>query len=406
MQIVHAIFNPGEGEKAVTFLSTLGIEEGDLKLIKSESGDLLIIKLLYGDTNEILDNLRNKFNFRINSGRSLIIFSPDSVFPRDQKKLETNSFRAARDSLISYAQDKSSLTMNYIILVILSSVITSLGLILNNVAVIVGGMVIAPVLGPILAITIGIVLGEKKLIKKGVAAEIIAILFAVLVGLLFGLIMPNVEVNESLRIRMFPTLADLFIATAAGAAGAFALVKGQLESGLVGVMVAASLLPVMSTIGIGISLGNPTMIFNPILLLVGNYLSLLLANIVVFYFQGLRPQIWFKHKANSFIKKSLYFIILSVLILSIPLGIITIYQFYVEKPVDVIKSTIRESLVLKYDYRVESVEIVGNLINVYIYAENKIDNKILMEIKKDIEKGLAREYNINFKMIPVKEVKM
>ncbi len=406
MQIVHATFHSGEGEEAVKLLSTLGVDIEDYKLIKSESGDLLIINLLYGDTDVLLDNLTSRFDFENDDERSLIIFTPDTVIPRSEEKLKKASFHASRESLITYAQKKSQVSFEYILLIIFSSIITSLGLILDNVAVIVGGMVIAPVLGPILAITIGIVLGNTSLIRKGIAAEILAVVFAVLVGVAFGFFIPNVEINNSLRIRMFPTMADLFIAMAAGAAGAYALIRGQLESGLVGVMVAAALLPVMSTIGIGISMANQTMILGSFLLLGGNYLSLLLANIVVFYFEGLRPQIWYKHKADKIIKKSLLFIIIAVILLSVPLSILTVYQFFVEKPDEIIMSTIRENLVIDWDYRIESVEISGNLVNIFIYAEKEIDQSLLLQIKEEIETKLIKDYNLNFKIIPIKEIKM
>lgn len=405
MQIVHALLHPGEGEEAVKLLSTLGVDIEDYKLIKSESGDLLIINLLYGDTNVLLDNLTSRFDFKGDKERSLIIFTPDTVIPRDGEKLKKASFHATRESLITFAHSKSQVNMEYLLLVVFSAVITSLGLILDNVAVIVGGMVIAPVLGPILAVTIGIVLGDRSLIKKGIGAEILAIAFAILVGVMFGLFLPDVGITDSLRTRMYPTLADLFIALAAGAAGAYSMIKGQLESGLVGVMVAASLLPVMSTIGIGISFGNRAMILGPSLLLAGNYLSLTLANVVVFYVEGLKPQIWYKHKADRIVKKSLVFIIIAVVLLSVPLGIITVYQFYAEKPNEIIKKTIRENLVEDWNYRIESIEIKGNLIIVYIYAEDEIADDLMTGIKNQIENRLAREYSINFKIIPVKKLR-
>lgn len=406
MQIVHAVFRPGEGKEAVKFLNTLGVDIQDYKLIKSETGDLLIINLLYGDADILLDNLMSRFDFKGDKERSLIIFTPDTVIPRDRKRARKANFHASRESLITFAQDKSGINSEYVFLVIFSSIITSLGLILDNVAVIVGGMVIAPVLGPILGITIGIVLGDNKLIRKGIAAEILAVVLAVVVGAIFGLFIPNVDITSSLRIRMYPTLADLFIAMAAGAAGAYSLVKrGQPGSGLVGVMVAAALLPVMSTIGIGLSFGYTTMIIGASLLLAGNYLSLLLATLIVFYFKGVRPQMWYEVKAQKIVKKSMVFFVISVILLSVPLGILTVHQFYIEKPKDIIKSVIKERLVMDWSYRIEDIEIQGKLINAYLYADESISTDFLNDIKKEISDKLNNEYSINFKIIPIKEIK-
>ncbi|MFW6022347.1 MAG: TIGR00341 family protein [Halanaerobiaceae bacterium] len=406
MQIVHATFRSGEGDQAVGLLSTLGVDIEDYKLIKSESGDLLIINLLDGNIDVLLDNLTSTFDFENNKERSLMIFTPDTVIPRSNNKIKKDEFRASRESLITFAQEKSEINIQYLLLVIFSAIISSLGLMLDNVAVIVGAMVIAPVLGPILAITIGIVLGDSKLIRRGISAEILAVVSAVVIGAIFGLFIPNVGITDSLRVRMYPTMADLIIATAAGAAGAYTLIKGQLESGLVGVMVAASLIPVMSTIGIGISLGYNSMILGAVLLLAGNYLSLLLANIVVFYFNGLKPQIWFKHKAEKIVKRSLVFIIIAVILISVPLGALTVYQFYTEKPVEKIREIIKDNLVTEWNYRIEQINIEGNLIEVYLFAEDKLSKQLLDNIKNEIQSNFDKKYNINFKVIPIEEIKI
>ena len=403
MQIVHATFRSGEGEEAVKLLNTLGIDIEDYKLLESTSGDLLIINLLYGNMDILIDNLTSKFDFENDEEKSLIIFTPDTVIPRNKGKIKQASYQATRESLITFAQNNSRVNTEYLMLVVASAVITSLGLILDNIAVIVGGMVIAPVLGPILAITIGIVLGKAKLIKQGISAEIIGIVFAIMVGFMWGVFIPDVDLTNSLRIRMYPTLADLFIAIAAGAAAAYSLMKGQLRAGLVGVMVAASLLPVMCTIGIGISFANQEMILGAFLLLGGNYLGLLLANIIVFYIKGLKPQNWYKNKAQKIIKKSLAFIIISVMVLSIPLGFMTVFQFYKEKPVEIIKAIVKENLILEWDYHIESIEIKGNLINIYMYSEKEVDENRLYSIKEQLQAELKREYNIKFKVIAIRE---
>ncbi|HLV09149.1 MAG TPA: TIGR00341 family protein [Halanaerobiales bacterium] len=404
MQIAHVNLRNGEGKEAVDFLKTLGVHSNDYKLISSKTGDLLIINLLYGNNDLILDNLTTKYDFEKDKERSLVIFTPDAVIPKKQGKLKRAEFHTSRESMVNFARKKSEINSEYILLLILSSIITTLGLILDNVAVIVGGMVIAPVLGPILGITIGIVIGDSQLIRKGVSAEIIAVTIGIATGAFFTLLIPGVELTASLIIRTSPSLADLLIAMAAGAAGAYTMIRGELGSGLVGVMIAAALLPVMCTIGIGISMGNYGMVLGAGMLLTGNYLSLLLSKIVVFYFKGLKPQIWYKFRAEKMIKKSFIFIIISVFMLSIPLTIMTIYQFYREKPDSVIKSVIRDSFLEKWQYRIEAIEIKGNLVNVYLYSEMNFSKDYLLEIKKQIEEALNEEYTINFRIILVEEI--
>ncbi|MTI65503.1 MAG: TIGR00341 family protein [Firmicutes bacterium] len=401
MQIVHATFKRNEGNKAVSLLEEMGVDIEDYKLIESKSGDLLIINLVYGDMDVFLDGLTSKFDFENDDERSLIIFTPDTVIPRNKEKLTKASFRATRESLVTFANSKSQADLEYIMLVIFSSVITTLGLILDNVAVIVGGMVIAPVLGPIIAISIGIVLGKSKLIKQGLLAEVVAITIAVGTGAIFGLIIPNVELNNSLLIRMRPTLADVLIALSAGAAGAYVLIKGNLKSGLVGVMVAASLLPVMATIGLGVTMPESTMLGGSILLLAGNYLALILSTIGIFYLEGLKPQVWYKHKADKIVKKSLSLIVVSVIVLSIPLGSLTLYQFYYEKPGEIITKTINSNL-FDINYRIERIEVDENNIDITIFSDTLLAEEKLRNIKKNLNVKLTKKYNINFNIVKAK----
>ncbi len=403
MQIIHMALRKGEGQKGVELLSTLKLDIEDYKLITSPTGDLLIINLLYGDTDILVDNFITYFDFENDDERNLVIFTPDTVIPRNKNKLKKAKFRATRESIITFAQQNSRINFEYLIMVAVSAVITSLGLILDNVAVIVGGMVIAPVLGPILAITVGIMLGNKKLIRKGISAEIMAIIIAVIIAFMLGSILPGIELNSSLKIRMEPTLADIIVALAAGAAAAYTLIRGKLKSGLIGVMVAAALLPVMCTIGLGLSFGSETMILGAFLLLAGNYLGLLLSNLLVFYFEGLKPRMWRRYKAKKLIKRSLIYIIIALLLLSLPLSLLSFYHFYIEKPEEIIKSVVREKLSFNWDYKIDKIDIKGRLIVVHVYSSEEIEEDILQEIKLDIYQELAKEYNILFKIIPVKE---
>ena len=168
-----------------------------------------------------------------------------------------------------------------VFLAVVAAIIATLGLILDNTPVIVGAMIIAPVFGPIATMAIGIVLGDLKLLVKGIVVELSIMGIAIVIGAIFGLIIPNVSITHALEVRMLPTLPDLLVALAAGGAGAYALITHVKSQQLVGVVIAAALIPVMATIGVGISLHNVDMIIGASLLLLGNLFTLLLAIIMV-----------------------------------------------------------------------------------------------------------------------------
>ncbi|GAB6099976.1 TIGR00341 family protein [Halanaerocella petrolearia] len=404
MQIVHATFEPGEGEKAVKLLSDLGVDIEDYKLVQSQTGDLLIINLLYGHADKLIDRLKSKFNFSHNENRSLIIFSPDTVIPRNKEKVEKQQSRATRETIITYAKESSEVNPEFTILAIVASLIASLGLILNNTPVIVGSMIIAPVFGPIAAMAIGIVLGDWNLFSKGLSAEGIVITIAIAIGGIFGLIIPNVSVNQAIQVRMFPTIADLLIAFAAGGAGAYSLIMNVKSQQLVGVVIAAALIPVMATLGIGVALWNLSMVLGASLLLLGNLFSLLLAIIVVFYSKGLKPQWWYKSTAKKMIKKSLVFLIIAVIVLTIPLSLITYNQMIKEKPSDTVRKIYRDYFGDELEARLESITVnaENKAATLVLYAPDELDKSTFAELATEIRKELGADYVVSFEIIPTK----
>ncbi|MBM7624529.1 TIGR00341 family protein [Sporohalobacter salinus] len=405
MQVALVALEAGEGEEAVDLLEALEVTIADYKLFSSSTGDLLIINLLYGNTDMVLDNLSQQFNFETNDDRSLIIVSPDTVIPVDKERLESSAFQATRESLVTYASQNSRLDDRFILLAIMSAIVSSLGVILNNVPVIVGSMVIAPVFGPIVAIAIGIVLADFKLMIRGLLAESTVLLIGIFMGLLMGAIVPNVAVNSALKTRMFPTVADLFVALAAGSAGAYSLITG-VKSQLIGVVIAAALIPVMCTVGIGISLSNPMMVGGSLLLLGGTYLALILSIVGVFYFKGLKPQIWYKFKAQRLVKKSLILIMVAVIILSLPLSWLTYQRMIKEKPEDTVRKIYRRNFGDKLETNLLSIDVQGKKVEIFLYTPAETDEYFFKLLEDKIKNKLGSEYRVIFEVVPTKRFQL
>lgn len=406
MQVVHATFASGEGQEAVEMLEQLGMEIEDYKLIESKSGDLLIINLLYNKVDTLIDQLKNRFDFTHNVNRSLMIFTPDTVIPRDKEKLKMESDRATRETIITYAKEQSEISGQLVFLAVVAAVIASMGLIIDNTPVIVGAMIIAPVFGPIATMAIGIVLGDLKLLFKGILVELVVMGIAVSIGLFFGFIIPNVSINHALKVRMLPTLPDLLVALAAGGAGAYALVTNVKSQQLVGVVIAAALIPVMATIGIGISLQNFDMIKGASLLLFGNLFTLLLAIILVFYFKGLKPQWWYEPTANKLIKKSLVILTVSVILLTVPLSVITYDQMIREKPEEVVREVYREYFGDELDSRLLSMKIKDQQIELMLNVPVGTDKFYFERLAEKIKERLGDGYEIVYEIIATQRIKI
>lgn len=195
--------------------------------------------------------------------------------------------------------DKNSrLGPNYLILVMLSTVVAAIGLIEDNVAVVIGAMVIAPLLGPNLALSLGTALGDVPLMRRSVRTVLVGILLAVALTAILGWLWPTELSSREVLSRTEAGLDSVLLALASGAAAALSVTTG-LSSVLVGVMVAVALLPPAATVGLMLGQGEPGLALGAALLLAINVVSVNLASKIVFFFKGIRPRKWLeKEKAK------------------------------------------------------------------------------------------------------------
>jgi len=194
-----------------------------------------------------------------------------------------------REGVIKRLREESKDNAGFYLLIILSAIVTTFGLLLDSGAVIIGGMIIAPLLYPILAVGGGIVTGHRLLIKRAIFVSTKGILLAVLVSLLITLVSPLNEPTREMLVRTRPTLIDLIIALASGAAGAYAVAVRERLVALTGVVVAAALVPPISIAGFGLATMRYDLVSGAVLLFLANLIAVVVATAVVFYLLGFSP---------------------------------------------------------------------------------------------------------------------
>lgn len=195
----------------------------------------------------------------------------------------------------------------------LSSIVAAVGMMRDNVAVIIGAMVIAPLLGPNVGLSLATTLADPKLLKHSLKSNIVGSGVALILAIVLGLVL-TVDLNsEELHTRLQVSLSDIALALAAGAAGVLALTSG-VAAALVGVMVAVALLPPLVAMGLMIGSGQWDDAGSAALLLATNVICVNLAGTVTFLVQGVGPLAWWeKDRAR---KMSWYAVVGWVLILA------------------------------------------------------------------------------------------
>lgn len=230
----------------------------------------------------------------------IVVSQTEAVLPRPSETekdvgRKKDAVVTTREELYENVEKSAHLDRNYILLVVLSTFVASIGLIRDNLAVIIGAMVIAPLLGPNIALALSTALGDTSLLWKSLKSSFVGLGIAVLLSLLFGVIWPESVLSREILARTDVGFDSIALALASGAAAALSLTTG-LSSVLVGVMVAVALLPPAVSFGLLLGGGFYDTAFGAGLLLAVNIVCVNLAAKLVFFMQGIKPRTWLQHE--------------------------------------------------------------------------------------------------------------
>ncbi len=263
---------------------------------------------------EVLDALQGVLGAQ--SCAKLLVYPIDISLPQQTEEQQEKEAKAtqARESLYKEVQKNSRLDANYLVLVMLSTIVAAIGLIENNVAVVIGAMVIAPLLGPNLAFGLGTALGDLSLMKNSLKTLFAGVFLAVALSVLIGVVWPFPLTSPELIARTDAGLDSIALAFASGAAAALSLSTG-LPSVLVGVMVAVALLPPAATFGLMLGHARIDLAAGAALLLAVNVVSVNLACKLVFLLKGVRPRTWWEKETAKKAMRTYIFVWVVTLVL-------------------------------------------------------------------------------------------
>lgn len=178
---------------------------------------------------------------------------------------------------------------HFLLLMVLSAIVATLGLFLSSAAVIIGAMVLAPLMAPIISLAMGILRGDRGLLATSLTTIGIGTLLALGTAAFIALIIPFEKITPEMAGRLNPNLLDLGVAIAAGIAGAYAHARESVMKSLPGVAIAVALAPPLCVAGIGIGWMDLHIISGALLLFLTNLIGIALAAAVTFLVLGYAP---------------------------------------------------------------------------------------------------------------------
>jgi uncharacterized hydrophobic protein (TIGR00271 family) len=233
---------------------------------------------------------------------------------------------------------------DFFLLVVLSAVIATLGLLTNSAAVIIGAMLVAPLMSPIIGIGLASLTGDARLFRdSGVALARGALLAIAMASLLAWAnrslpFVPLQEIPGEILSRTRPSPIDLTIALAGGLAAAFALAMPSISAALPGVAIATALMPPLCTVGIGIAMGRWDVAGGALLLFLTNAVTIAFAGMLVFFALGFAP----KREAGQRAPRALIVSALFTLILLVPLTVLSASFFREAAEIRQIDAVVKE----------------------------------------------------------------
>ncbi len=272
----------------------------------SGSGTLIKLLLPAEHTEAVLDILENEFSGM--EGFRVVLLAVEATIPRPEEAktqpsdltetpkgaAENNQAeRISREELYTDVVDGTQLSKTYIAMVVLSAIVAAVGLLRDNVAVIIGAMVIAPLLGPNVGLALATTLGDFELGFKALKTNLVGFILALGLSILFGLIFSADPQSPEISARTGVFLSDIAVALASGSAGVLAFTSG-VSAALIGVMVAVALLPPLVTLGLLLGAGHPQEAIGALLLVLTNLICINLAGVSTFLVQGIRPRRWWE----------------------------------------------------------------------------------------------------------------
>ncbi len=217
-------------------------------------------------------------------------------------------FRALPDddkaSLVRKLVENSTPDFDYFFLIGLSTMMATLGLLLDSPAIVIGSMLIAPLMYPILSVGLGLVMMSNKIsVLKRAFSTLVTSLglglgVAIVVAFIFG--DGDSYLTAEILDRAYASHLHLLVAVAAGTAVAYVLARPEWSDTLPGVAIAVALIPPLAAVGVGIASLNPLVIKGAVTILILNLIGIIAAAVTVFLLMNLSEK---EHIATSTIKK-------------------------------------------------------------------------------------------------------
>jgi len=290
--------------------------------------------------------------------------------------------------LFTALNDDATIHTHYVVFLLLSTFIASLGLYLNSAAVIIGAMVLAPLMSPMVSIAMALLRANEKLFWRSLEKIALGIALVLGAAALTSLAFPHAPLTSEMQGRLHPSLPDLFVAIFSGIAAAYTRSYKEIAANLAGVAIAVALVPPLAVAGIGLGRGDPVFFGQAFLLFSTNLVGIVLAATLTFRTLGFSPSLHGKRRFGV--------VALLLLLIAIPLGISSVQiseRWEAEETLEMERLEVNGKPVLITEVVVRSTEDTSSLM-INIEVNEPLTAADLEEIRRQVRAAVGEGFTI------------
>lgn len=177
-------------------------------------------------------------------------------------------------------------SIEYYLMVFGGALIALFGILLDNIALLIASMIIAPLIQPIMNAAYAFVSGSHRIGMRSLGSFMVSVTVVIMVGLIGGLLLRQISVplDERLFISFTPEpLSGMIIAIFGGMFATLGVFSHRIESIVSGVGLAVSLMPPLVVIGLGVWLGWTGIEIHAATIFLMNVVGILIGSVSMFY---------------------------------------------------------------------------------------------------------------------------
>lgn len=295
--------------------------------------------------------------------------------------------------LFTALREDARINPAYLVLILLSTMLATVGLYLNSSSVIIGAMLLAPLMAPIISLSMGLLRLDRFLVEHSALKIVAGVFFALTISGLICLIYPDDSTTAEMSGRLNPTLLDLSVAIISGVAGAYTKSFKEIIQSLAGVAIAVALVPPLAVAGIGLGRLDFGFFSGAFLLFSTNLVGIIMAAVLTFRVLG--------YSAAIRAKRTFVFVIMILILISIPLTLsfqrIVAKRIY-ERNWQVERFLINDKYLIVRRARIEYMEN-KKVLNVDVLAREPLTRYDLSLFKKKVQTHFQKNLIIRVSVI-------